>query len=82
MDAHTLNLYAGLCGETLARAHSKAGGPHRIAGYLGKSDVFDTALGKYAISYADQTERDYDSLRQAAASGRIKTETSAAVSSN
>jgi len=76
MNAHTLGLYASLCGETLARSHAKAGGAPRIAGYLGKSDAFDTALGKYAITYADRIERDFESFRRAAASGRIKTETS------
>jgi len=76
MTAHALDLYACLCGQTLARAHAKAGGAPRIAGYLGKSDSFDTALGKYAIAYADKTEQDFESFRRAAAGGRIKTETS------
>ena len=76
MSAHELGLYASLCGETLARAHAKAGGAPRIAGYLGKSDTFDAALGKYAIAYADKTEQDFESFRHAAATGRIKTETS------
>jgi uncharacterized protein (DUF2252 family) len=78
MNAHTLDLYASLCGQTLARAHAKAGCAPRIAGYLGKSDAFDIALGKYAIAYADKTEQDFESFRRAAASGRVKTETSPA----
>jgi hypothetical protein len=73
-NAHELNLYASLCGETLARAHAKAGGAARIAGYLGKADTFDAALGKYAI--AGRVEQDYESFRRAAATGRIMTETS------
>ena len=76
MNAHGLDLYASLCGQTLARAHAKAGGAPRIAGYLGKSETFDAALGKYAIAYADRTEADFEAFRQAAAKGRIKTETS------
>jgi hypothetical protein len=76
MDAHTLGLYASLCGETLARAHAKAGAAPSIAGYLGKADDFDMALGKYAMAYADKAEQDFESFRRAAASGRIKTETS------
>ena len=75
-NAHELNLYASLCGETLARAHAKAGGAARIAGYLGKADTFDAALGKYAMAYADRVEQDYESFRRAAATGRIMTETS------
>jgi uncharacterized protein (DUF2252 family) len=76
MDAHTLGLYASLCGETLARAHAKAGGAPSIAGYLGKSNRFDIALEKYAMAYADKAEQDFESFRRAAASGRIRTETS------
>jgi hypothetical protein len=35
--------YAGLC-WTLARAHACSGDPAMIAGYMGKSDVFDKAV--------------------------------------
>ena len=34
-----------------------------IAGYLGSGDQFDEAIGDYAIAYADQVERDYESFR-------------------
>ena len=76
MNARALEVYASLCGQTLARAHAKAGGAPRIAGYLGKSQAFEAAIGRYAIAYADRTEQDYESFRHAAASGRIRTETS------
>jgi len=76
MNARALDLYASLCGQTMARAHAKAGSAPRIAGYLGKSDHFDTAIGRYAIAYADRSEQDYEAFRRAAANGRIKTETS------
>jgi uncharacterized protein (DUF2252 family) len=78
MNARALTLYACLCGQTLARAHAKAGGAPRIAGYLGKSASFDAAIGRYAIAYADRVEQDFKSFRRAAANGRIKTETSPA----
>jgi uncharacterized protein (DUF2252 family) len=78
MSARALDIYACLCGQTMARAHAKAGNAPRIAGYLGKADHFDNAIGRYAIAYADRSEQDYESFRRAAASGRIKTETSAA----
>ncbi len=78
MNARALDLYASLCGQALGRAHAKAGGAPRIAGYLGKSDPFDAAIGRYAVAYADRTERDYESFRRAAGSGRIRTETSPA----
>ena len=39
---------------------------------LGKSDVFDRALADFAVTYADQNERDYASLTEAVRDGRIK----------
>jgi len=52
MNTHELELYADPYGETFVRAHAKADGAPRIAGYLGKSDAFDVASGKY--TYADK----------------------------
>lgn len=63
--------YAGFCGWALARAHAKSGDPVAISGYLGKNEAFDTAIGKFALNYADQTEADYQALKKAVASGRI-----------
>ena len=56
--------HATVCGLALARAHEKAGGAAMIAGYLGKSDQFDQAMGDYAVAYADQTERDFATCTQ------------------
>ena len=42
-----------------------------IASYLGGGDAFDRALAVFAEAYADQNERDYGALREAAASGRV-----------
>lgn len=64
--------YARLCGWALARAHAKAGDATPIAGYLGKSEAFDDALGEFAVAYADQVEQDYAALQGAAQSGRIQ----------
>ena len=69
-----LQLYAGLCGWTLARAHARSGDRIAIAAYLGGSDVFDKAIAKFAAAYADQNERDYESLVDAVKSGRITAE--------
>lgn len=63
--------YARLCGWALARAHAKAGDATPIAGYLGKSEAFDEALGEFAVTYADQVEQDFEVLQRAAQSGRI-----------
>ena len=67
-----LSRYAEICGWTLARAHARSGDAAMISGYVGKSDVFDRAIGTFARLYADQTERDYKVFTDAIASGEIK----------
>ena len=64
--------YVDACGIVLARAHAKSGDAITISSYLGKSDSFDEAVVKFAVGYADQTERDYKALQRAVRSGRIK----------
>ena len=66
-----LELYGEVCGFLLARAHARSGDRIAIASYLGKSDSFDRALAEFAVAYADQNERDYAAVRQAADEGRI-----------
>jgi uncharacterized protein (DUF2252 family) len=63
--------YGALCSWALALAHAKSGDPAMLAGYLGKSGVIDEAIARFAISYADQTERDHAALAAAARQGRI-----------
>jgi len=67
-----LSRYAEICGWTLARAHARSGDAAMISGYVGKSDVYDRAIGTFARLYADQTERDYKVFTDAIASGEIK----------
>ncbi len=69
-----LRMYGDLCGWTLARAHARSGDRIAIAAYLGSSDVFEKAIAEFAVTYADQNERDYKSLVDAVASGRITAE--------
>jgi len=66
-----MRMYAESCGWTLARAHARSGDRIAIAAYLGSSAAFEQAITEFARSYADQNERDYDALREAAAAGRI-----------
>jgi uncharacterized protein (DUF2252 family) len=66
--------YGEVCGWTLARAHARSGDRIAIASYLGASDVFDRAVAEFAAAYADQNERDYEALAEAAKSGRITAE--------
>jgi uncharacterized protein (DUF2252 family) len=69
--------YVRICGWTLARAHARTGDAAEIAGYLGKNDVFDSALAKFADTYADQAERDHSVLVKAMRSGRRRARASA-----
>jgi uncharacterized protein (DUF2252 family) len=68
--------YAAVCGETLARGHARAGEPRVIAGYIGTSTRFDSAIARFAENYADQTDRDWQALvhsrRHASKSGAKK----------
>jgi hypothetical protein len=71
MPPSALSDYGEICAWTLARAHARSGDRIAIAAYLGNSDTFDRAIGAFATAYADQNEKDYEALREAAASGRI-----------
>ena len=64
-------IFAEWCGATLARAHARSGEPALISGYLGKSDTFDRAIAAFAVSYADQVERDHEFFTKAVREGRI-----------
>ncbi len=74
LDVTGLGTYLGVCSACLARAHARTGDPAAIAGYLGKSDAFDKTIGGFAMTYADQTERDHQALVEAVKSGRIEAE--------
>jgi len=74
MDYPHLRDYARHCGAALARAHAKAGDASAIRGYVGKSEALDLALARFAAAYADQTEKDFETLKAAAEKGRIPVE--------
>ncbi|HEX5593903.1 MAG TPA: DUF2252 domain-containing protein [Solirubrobacterales bacterium] len=74
MSVGELRIYASLCGEALARAHARSGDRFAIASYLGSGEVFDKAMTRFAESYADQNERDFERLSAAAESGEIRAE--------
>jgi hypothetical protein len=61
------------CGWVLARAHSKVSEiSATISGYLSSSsDEFDQAMGKFAVAYADQAERDHAALKAAVRKGKV-----------
>lgn len=64
--------YAELCGWTLAHAHARSGKAAEVAGYLGKSDKFDTAIASFAVAYADQVEQDYEKFVAAVRKGKLE----------
>jgi uncharacterized protein (DUF2252 family) len=67
--------YAKLCGWTLARAHARSGDRLALAAYLGKSDKFEQAVVRFAQAYAEQNERDYNTLKEAVDAGRVSAQT-------
>jgi len=64
--------YAEICGWTLAHAHARSGEPAKISGYLGKGDKFDKAVADFSVAYADQSERDHETLMQAVRAGKLE----------
>jgi uncharacterized protein (DUF2252 family) len=64
--------YSSLCAWALALAHAKSGDAAMIAGYAGNSEELDEAMVKFAFAYADQTEKDFNTLAAAAKNGKIK----------
>ncbi|WP_114210689.1 DUF2252 domain-containing protein [Acidisarcina polymorpha] len=54
--------YAIVCGELLARGHSRSGDACVIAGYIGNGNKFDEAILEFAEGYAEQTQKDWELL--------------------
>jgi hypothetical protein len=71
MPASLLPVYGQMCGWTLARAHARSGDRIAIAAYLGSGDVFDRALVDFALAYAAQNRRDYETVAAAGRAGRL-----------
>jgi hypothetical protein len=44
-----------------------------ISGYLGSNDRFGKAVANFALTYAEQNERDYKALLKAIRDGRVTT---------
>jgi uncharacterized protein (DUF2252 family) len=70
-----MEIYARLCGWTLARAHARSGDRIALAAYLGGSAKFDQAIADFAETYADQNERDYAALQAAVKDGKAEATT-------
>ncbi|MFI8393102.1 DUF2252 domain-containing protein [Streptomyces sp. NPDC085540] len=74
MAPEGLARYGELCGRTLARAHARSGDSIAIAAYLGNDKTFAHAIAEFSSVYADQNERDFAALEQAAREGRVTAE--------
>jgi uncharacterized protein (DUF2252 family) len=62
LQGEGLTQYAEICGELLARGHARSGDPLALDGYIGASDRFIDAITAFAVDYADQTEKDYQTF--------------------
>jgi uncharacterized protein (DUF2252 family) len=71
MEPEVLVAFGDICGSTLARAHARSGDRIAIASYLGSGNTFDRALSSFAVDYADQNQRDYDTVVAAIAAGKL-----------
>jgi uncharacterized protein (DUF2252 family) len=70
--APRLREFAVASGTVLARAHARTGDAVVIAAYLGRGRAFDRAMGRFAVAYADQNQRDHAALLAAVADGRVE----------
>ncbi|WP_199922664.1 DUF2252 domain-containing protein [Streptomyces sp. NRRL S-87] len=74
LTADQLDDYGRMTGALLARAHAHSADPRVIAGYCGKNDELDEAIGTFAVAYADRTEADHADLVTAIRTGRTAAE--------
>lgn len=72
----TLSDIVVFAGKILAKAHAKSGAAAAITDYLGAGKKFPTSIAKYALSYAEQTNSDYQLFVEACRSRRLPTEAS------
>jgi hypothetical protein len=72
MSPRSMDVYARLCGWTLARAHARSGDRIAISAYLGSSTKFENAIADFAETYADQNGRDHAALAAAVTAGRVQ----------
>jgi uncharacterized protein (DUF2252 family) len=74
LEGKALAQYAILCGRTLARAHARSADPAILAGYMGKSEIFDEVIASFAMLYAQQNAKDYARFMETPAFAQLKGE--------
>ncbi|MFW0793556.1 DUF2252 domain-containing protein [Gordonia sp. CPCC 205515] len=65
LDPKGLEVYGRICGRVLAFGHARSGDPVAISRYLGDTDEFDRAMGRFALSYSERTIRDHQAFVEA-----------------
>ncbi|MDY7559762.1 DUF2252 domain-containing protein [Pseudomonas sp. 10B1] len=72
-DSEAFAAYGRICGQALAHAQAKASGcAAEISGYIGKGASLADALLKYAQTYTEQNERDFERFQKACRKGRLQ----------
>jgi hypothetical protein len=56
---------------TLASGDGRSGDRMTIAGYLGTSEIYDRAMADFAFAYADQNQRDYETVAAVLRAGKL-----------
>ncbi len=69
-----MDCYSTWCGRALALSHARYGHSAVLSGYMGKSDALDRAIATFAVSYANQNEKDHAALARAVRRGLVKAE--------
>lgn len=64
--------YSLVCAELLAKGHARSAEPAVLASYLGRSDKAQRALVDFAVSYADQNDKDYSAFLKALKNGFVE----------
>jgi uncharacterized protein (DUF2252 family) len=72
LDFDSYITYVRACATLLARAHAQSRNATKVAGYLGKSRAFDTAVVDWSFAYAEQSLADYERFKDAVAAGEIE----------
>lgn len=73
LDRGHLDDYGRLVGTLLARAHTRSLDPRVLAGYCGDGAELEEAIGRFAVAYADQTDRDHAELVAGMGNGTLPT---------
>ena len=74
MAPPAMEIYARVCGWSLARAHARSGDRLRSAPTWAQERPSTAAIAEFSAAYADQNERDHAALLAAIDSGRLEAE--------